>query len=116
MGKIGECRSTFGKLSSIPPKIIDLVAAATNPTEIDISTSTIDVQLAIYVSAAFHWTVAPDQATANARIASNATRGYLPSGFYNFSIVGVSGYNFYIRAASGALVTDGISYSFVEAD
>ena len=113
MGNIGGTRSTFGKITTTQ-KVVDLPAATSNPEEIDCSSHLV-TQIFLYVSTAFHYCVAEDQTAANTAIGSDTTRGYLPAGVYSIPVAGTSN-KFYLRASSGALVTDGISYSLIEED
>jgi len=113
MGEISGTRSTFGKMAG-PPAIIDLVANSAAPSEID-SSGHMVAQVALYCSASFHWTIAPDQTLADTRIAADATRGFLPAGFYGFPVSGSSN-KLYIRSNTATGTTDGVSYVLIEED
>jgi len=116
MGKIEVSRATLGRLTETQATV-DLVSSVTAPVEIDLYPTGGDryVQLSIYVAGEFYYTVSTTASLALTRIGSDTTRRLLPAGFYGFPCVGNSTEKVYLRS-SGAAVTDGISYEFVEGD
>lgn len=112
MSKLPFGLSTFGKLTTTQATI-DLPVSSGTAAEIDV-TGEMNAQITVYVAAEFYWSLADDATAAATRIASDATRMYLPSGLYSFPLIGVT-QKLYIRA-KGSAVTDGISYCITEAD
>jgi hypothetical protein len=112
MGKIGQCRSTFGMLSDTQ-KLIDLPASGGTPAEIDLSDN-ISVAVAIWVDEDIIYTYATDATEAGTRFtAKNCTK--VPAGFVQIPVVGNSK-NLYIRRYDGSAVGDGLSYQIIEGD
>ena len=114
MAKLGECRSTFGKLSRTQ-KTVDLPAFDGTPAEIDISTNEMSVAIFIEVVEDFYLTIGDDAADGLTRIADDDTRAKISAGSYQFPIVGNTE-NIYIRKQAGALLADGLAYILVEGD
>lgn len=98
------------KLSSTPPVTVDLPISSGTAVKIDL-TGEMTATANVYIAADFYWTIATSDATAATRIASDATRGKLPAGFYNFEVSAVHDDNLYILS-QGSAVTDGISYNY----
>lgn len=112
MGKLGQCRSTFGTLSDTQ-KLLDLPASGGTPAEIDLS-GNISVAVAIWIDEDSIFTYAEDATEAIARFASKDCVK-VPAGFIQIPVVGNTK-NLYIRRYDGSAVTDGLSYQIIEGD
>lgn len=114
MGKLGECRSTFGRLSTTQATV-DLPAYDATPAKIDVSGDLI-VAVAVWFDEEIYWTYAESDASGLTRIASDDTRCKMYSdGYIQFPTVGNSG-AIYVRRVSGAAITDGLTYTLIEGD
>lgn len=115
--KTVSTRSTFGHIDPTSLKTVDLPissAAAGSLLELDV-TGDLTVQLFFYASSEFYFAIAPDSATGHSRLGSDDSRMLLPAGFYTFPF-GAEATNKVYMKSSGAAVTDGIRYHFVEED
>jgi len=114
MGKITECRSTLGRLSTTQVTV-DLPKSSGTALEIDLRVNELACAISIYATDPFYWTISETAAAAATRLSSDATRCKFPAGYWQFPIVGNTE-NLYIISSSDNVVTDGITYTLVEAD
>jgi len=113
MSKISGVESVYGKVSTTQVTE-DLPVSSGTALEID-GTGNMTMQIFVYVAANFYWTIAATAAAAVIRIAADTTRCRWPAGFYQLPVSGDDMNKLYIISV-GAAVTDGISYTLVEAD
>jgi len=109
-------RSTFGKASEgAAPKIVDLPVSSGNPTVLTVPDRATQLVIIPHADMHFSWGESGVAAAAKTIIDTDDSRGKLPSGMA--MVIPVSGWSsfFYVRS-TGAAVTDGITYFWVEED
>jgi len=104
------------RVSSTPPKTVDLPASSGTPVEIDATGERV-AYLTVYSAADFYFTwtsvSAADGAT---KLGDGATRGKLPAGKWSFPCAGNYDQKFYIKSQVASATTDGLVIMLEEAD
>ena len=113
MSKIASSRATFGRMTKTQ-KTIDLPISTGTAAEIDLS-GTLYAQVYIRVAGDFYWTIADTAAEAATRLGSLDTKCREETGHLQIPCVANVTEKLYL-ISTGAAISEGISYAYVESD
>lgn len=102
------------KVSSTPPKTVDLPASSGTPVEIDTTGEKVAF-VTIYAAADFYFTWATATATGATRLGSDDTRGKLPAGKWTFPCSANLSEMFYVKSQAASATADGLVIMLEEA-